>query len=485
MKKLTNLVNYLLISCIYLSYSHLAIAFDAKKIEEIKSAIVMINTRVPMSAYGDPGNWIGTGFIHDKNNGYIITNNHVIGKASIGSYLITFHNGQQAEAYPLYYDIWQDYAILKIDPVILPASSQEIKFTDKKVQEGDQVHIVGMTEAQDFSFHSGYVSNLYDISGQMPQGTYSVNLNSAGGSSGSPLLDDNGEAIGVVYGGGKTYSLALKGSYVQKAAAQLKTGKVPSRKHTGALTEIYSLSQAVQHRDFPKELMEDYIKKYPEARGRVIAVQNMIANSVNENIIKAGDIVWQINDKFIGPDLALFDQMIDENKDDKIELTIYRDGKKIVLKPKIYDVNQNKVHKMIKFGGAIFFEADDFTSAKSGVPLNSLVVKNIDNGGSFSTIPVSFMRDYKNFYIFTISSINNRNVQNLDGLAKVIPSTIKKKFFNIYYKNYQPYIQKFDEILISSHSDCIADITLDNSDLKPQLMRFDQNSLEWIVEDIK
>ena len=36
----------------------------------------------------------GTGFIADKKNGFIVTNSHMISPASIGSYFITFFNGQ-------------------------------------------------------------------------------------------------------------------------------------------------------------------------------------------------------------------------------------------------------------------------------------------------------------------------------------------------------------------------------------------------------
>ena len=44
----------------------------------------------------------------------------------------------------------------------------------------------------------------------MPQGSYVINMNSTGGASGSPVLNNDNKAVGVLYGGGKTHSLALK-----------------------------------------------------------------------------------------------------------------------------------------------------------------------------------------------------------------------------------------------------------------------------------
>jgi len=87
---------------------------NIKDLDKIRQAIVTINSRVPVSAYQNTGSWSGTGFVADKKNGFIITNNHVVGRASVGTYFVTFHNGQQAEAKLAYYDPYADFAILKI-----------------------------------------------------------------------------------------------------------------------------------------------------------------------------------------------------------------------------------------------------------------------------------------------------------------------------------------------------------------------------------
>jgi S1-C subfamily serine protease len=223
-----------------------------KILENVRKAVVTIDARISISAYKDTGNMKGTGFVADKNNGLIVTNAHMVTPASIGSYFITFFNGQQTEAKLLYYDSWQDYAILKIDPANLPSNSTEILFSKDVPKLGQDVFIVGNNEAQDFSVHTGYLSNLYDINGEMPQHTFIVNLNVSGGSSGSPLVNAKGEAIGLHYGGSQTYGMSLKGSYVTHALDALKKGELPKRQHIGIISNIYSLDKAVNHRNFPK-----------------------------------------------------------------------------------------------------------------------------------------------------------------------------------------------------------------------------------------
>lgn len=456
-----------------------------KSTDKVEKAIVTIETRIAVSAYHDPGSLQGTGFITDKANGLIVTNHHVIGGPSIGTYFVTFHNGRQIQAKPLYYDLWQDYAILQVDPAEFPSSVEQILFSTDFAKPGQDVYVVGSPEGEEFSYHTGRVSTLYDIRGTMPQCSYVVNLNSAGGASGSPLLNERDEAIGVIYGGSKTYALALRGEYVQKALNHLKKGEIPPRKHNGVLYEQYSLDKATKHRHFPQDEMNQYIKEFPYARNKVVAVKSILAGSTAEKIIEPGDIIWEINGKPIGGNLALLDMSVDMAVDE-VEFTIFRNGKKLKIKSKLYNVNDNKIHQMVNFAGATFFQADDIVSAVYGVPLNSLSIKNVQTGSSFSNIPLSFTQNYRNLYRLKVEAINDQKISNIKELIELIPNAIKQKFVSIRYKNYQPYYPNFgnDSGFISSQGDFITDITFDTIDTKPSLLRFDHKTSDWLSEDI-
>jgi S1-C subfamily serine protease len=181
-----------------------------------------------------------------------VTNEHVVGGASIGTYFVTFDNGQQAEAKLAYYDVWQDQAILKVNPEDVPKTVEEISFTADQPSLNQSVFIIGNNEGQEFSIHNGILSNLYDINGAMPQHSYIISLNAAGGSSGSPILNLKGQAIGLNYGSGGTFAIALKGEYVTKALDALKARKMPKRQHIGVICQLYSLDKAVKHRNFLK-----------------------------------------------------------------------------------------------------------------------------------------------------------------------------------------------------------------------------------------
>lgn len=460
-------------------------ATNIKDLEKIKQAIVTINSRVPVSAYQNTGSWSGTGFIADLKKGFIITNNHVIGRAAVGTYFITFHNGQQAEAKVAYYDQYADFAILKINPEELPSQIDKIEFSSKKPTLGDEVFIVGNTEDQGFSFHNGYLSDLFDISGQMPQGSYVINMNTTGGASGSPIINSENKAIGVLYGGGKTHALALKSSYVTDVLNSLKDNKSPQRNHIGIISALYSLDKAVKHRNFPTLEMTSYINKFPDARNRIITARSVIAGSTAQNIIMPGDIIWAVNNKELGGDLTILDQTMNEAKD-SITLTIFRNGQKLDKEVKLYDLEKTKIFKMLDFAGAIFFEVDDYAAAKSGIPIGSVAIANVQTGSSFSSIPEMFIQNYKSVYRLVVESMNNQKIVTLDDLAKVVNNAIKQKFINITYKNHQPYFTTFDQEsgFVSSQEQLMQDITFDSIDTKPRILIYDQTLNEWISKEI-
>jgi S1-C subfamily serine protease len=471
----------LLFQIVLFSYQAQASNIRPEIIDKAYKSSVTIEVRTSISAYNEVGEASGTGFINNIKQGFIITNRHVIRQGSVSNYLITFFNGQKAEARLKYYDGWLDFAILQVNPESIPKEAVEITFSSKLPTQNQSVFIVGNNEGQSFSFHDGYLSNLFSINGQMPQHTYVANLNVAGGSSGSPLLNEDGEAIGLNYGGGQTYSLSLKGDYVKDALLYLEKAQEPIRKHIGAICELYSLDQAVKHRNFPKELVQGYLDAFPNTRNNILIVNSTINNSPASGKLKSGDIIWEVDDKRIGASLYDFDQAMNSSKNEKIKLLVYRNGTKTEVIVDLYDINQNKIQQMVEFGGAIIFEADDFFSQKTGMPLKSLAIANISEGMSMSVIQTKWIHGDKAIYRIKPVSIGGVQVKDLNQLIQEIINLNQQKFTTLEFQNYHPYFQKFDGIMISDHENLTSDITLDSIDLKPRVFYFNQLSLDWDV----
>ena len=478
-----------------INYSFAKTKINNGAMSKIEKAIVYIEPRFSMSLYQrtDPEN--GSGFINDKKNGLIVTNNHVIGGASVGSYFVTFYNGRQIQAKVIYYDIWQDYAILKVDPKEIPKKCQEIQFSKDNVTQNQKVFVIGCPGQKEFGMTEGHVSELYSIGTRfmMPQSSYTIHANDpVGGARGSPIINEKLEAVGVLYFGYRNGIEALRGQYVQNALNSIKNSQnSPQRKHCGAICDLYSLHDAVKHRKFPEKIMEEYINKFPEAENKAISVSSTLKGTPAEKALQPGDIIWEIEGKQIGGNLYNFDYGMDSSDKDNVTLTVFRNGEIIKIDIGLYNINNNKIERMVYFGGATFFELDDICSFKSGLPIKSLSISNnVESGSSFSVIPVAYRTGnindpiifWDDYNVLVINSINEKELKNLNDLIEIIPEAIGKRFINIKIKSLQ---SPRDPLYIWSQEELIYDIVLDSIDDKPRILRYDYEAKEWISENLE
>ena len=143
----------------------------------------------------------GSGFIVSE-DGYILTNYHVIEYAYKGNYAVTvmLHDGTRYEASIVGVEDCNDIAVLKIDA----SGLDPVTFGDSdKLSVGDDVYAVGNPLGElEFSMTTGHVSAL-DRLITTDESTEAINMfqidaavNS--GNSGGPVYNANGEVVGIV-----------------------------------------------------------------------------------------------------------------------------------------------------------------------------------------------------------------------------------------------------------------------------------------------
>lgn len=146
----------------------------------------------------------GAGFIYDT-DGHIITNNHVVTDAE--RIIVTFSDGTQTKANLVGTDAGTDLAVIQVDaaanasllkPVVL-ANSDELKVGQMAIAIGSPFQLQG-------SMTTGIISALgrtFEETSSTGSATYSIpdiiQTDAAinHGNSGGPLLDINGQVIGV------------------------------------------------------------------------------------------------------------------------------------------------------------------------------------------------------------------------------------------------------------------------------------------------
>jgi len=147
----------------------------------------------------------GTGF-NVSSSGRIVTNSHVIEGADRIS--IQFPNGARYESisYEMYTDI--DLAVIEIEGVELPYLTMDQYEPGK---EGDTVTIIGNPLGYKKIAQRGLIGQTYQIKGvAVPVFDVGISLNP--GNSGSPVINDQGKVIGVIFAvtdGEATIGLAI------------------------------------------------------------------------------------------------------------------------------------------------------------------------------------------------------------------------------------------------------------------------------------
>src|ERR1035441_10375271 len=152
----------------------------AEIVAHTRPAVVVVET--------DEG--LGSGFII-KPDGIIVTNHHVVANAKEMS--VKLQSGEvYRNVYLLSSDPTNDLAFLKIEAVDLPTIPLG---NSNKVQLGDAVLLVGAPQGLEQTVSDGLISGI-----RLDNGVRVLQTSAAAspGSSGGPLLNRSGEAVGVM-----------------------------------------------------------------------------------------------------------------------------------------------------------------------------------------------------------------------------------------------------------------------------------------------
>lgn len=151
-----------------------------------------------ISVFGDQLQ-VGSGFIIE--GGYLITNAHVIAKLtedgkidSISSMILckAYKSNEKYELEFVYCDPKRDLAILKLDKENL----KPVRFAKNPVRTGERIYAIGNSAGKGLCIIDGLVSNDSRVVGDNE--FIVITANTLHGNSGGPLLNSDGELVGVV-----------------------------------------------------------------------------------------------------------------------------------------------------------------------------------------------------------------------------------------------------------------------------------------------
>ncbi|RZK15572.1 MAG: serine protease [Flavobacterium sp.] len=207
---------------------------------------------LPANKQSNPGNFGGTGFAVST-NGYIATNLHVIKDAD--SVYIQNSDGESFKVKVVHRDPEYDIAILKIDDKHFKNLSA-LPYTIKKNSTGvgENVYTWGYPK-DDAVLGEGYVSSKSGFIGDTTQYQVAIPLNP--GNSGGPLLDNNGNLVGIISGketSAEGASFAIKSKYILEAMRAIPQDSLGKKLTVNKKSVLSGMKRAKQI-----EKLQDYV----------------------------------------------------------------------------------------------------------------------------------------------------------------------------------------------------------------------------------
>lgn len=263
----------------------------------------------------------GSGVIISE-DGYIVTNNHVVDGAS--KLVVKLNDGRKFEAKLIGRDAATDVALIKIDQKNLPALSFG---SSDQLRLGEWVLAIGSPFDLPSTITAGIVSAKARQLGAIPndfsiesfiQTDAAVNP----GNSGGALVNTRGELVGIntliksQTGNYIGYSFAVPSSIVRKVVVDLKKFGIVQRAFLG-------VSYRIVDQDFVDSVGEEY--GISELGGAYI-LSVVEGSSASEAGVRRGDIILKIDGVDITTASALQEQIVKHSPSDKIKLTIKRSG---------------------------------------------------------------------------------------------------------------------------------------------------------------
>lgn len=358
----------------------------------------------------------GSGFIVDAKRGIIATNRHVVG-TSPSHIKIVFEDGDTAEGSLWHYDVWHDFAFVRIKPETRKIGLKAVRLGDSfKLKEQDDVLLIGNNDGQEYSIKFGKTANLWLNRGSRHSATIQTTFDRAGGSSGSPVFNARGEVIGIHFSGTSSTSFEMRIEYLKVALRQLRKRGEVRRGDIGLELGLMLIADAEKHFHLPVKI-GDRIKRLRKDLKRVAFIEHTIPRSAAHEPLMAGDIVLEAGGKEIGDDVYLFDKLVDARVGKTIVLKVVRNGKTIEVKLPVADAEKTKIRSFALFAGGVLHDVTPEQRLRLNIADDGVFLTQAEKGSSLSGLG---REGSHTKYLLLIQGVNGTRTPSLESFIRTV-----------------------------------------------------------------
>ncbi|KAJ3217487.1 serine protease [Dinochytrium kinnereticum] len=355
-----------------------------------------------------------SGFIVDKARGIILSNRHVVNPGPVLAEGIFSQSKEEIKLVPIYRDPVHDFGFFKFDVnEIKYMKLIEIPLKPEKARVGIDIRVIGNDSGERLSILGGTLARLDRKAPQYGSGKYNVYYQAAsmtsGGSSGSPVINVDGEAIALNAGGATSSasSFFLPLDRVVRVLKLLQYG-LPVPRGTLQTVFKYSPFDEVKRLGLKPEVEAAVRSEFPENTGMLV-VSQVIPKGPADEVLESGDIVIKVNGEWLLRFVPL-EELFDSSVGKQIRFMVQRGSEMKELTVTVQDLHSITPSSFIEIGGGIL-NTLSYQMAKSYmVPIGGVFVASA--GYMFGLAGVARK--------CIITALNNIPVSDLESFVNVV-----------------------------------------------------------------
>lgn len=358
-----------------------------------------------------------TGFVVDAERGLILTNRHVVTPGPVIAEAV-FRNNEEVRLTPVYRDPVHDFGFFRYDPAELDyIEPAELPLAPDGASIGRDIRVIGNDAGEQLSILAGTIARLDRKAPDYGRGKYNdfntfyyqAASGTSGGSSGSPVINVNGEVVALNAGAANSAasSFFLPLDRVQRALRLIQNNDPVTR---GTLQTTFENEpyDELSRLGLTEESERLARSEFPKQTG-MLTVAQVIPGSEAANKLAPGDILIRVNGELVTQFVPLA-SILDANVGETISLEIERGGRRLAHELIVDDLHAITPSEYIEFGDAILNNLSYQQSRHYNLPVAGVYVANPGYLLSKNAIPRGAV----------ITDFDKHSIGNLDDLESAL-----------------------------------------------------------------
>ncbi|MEZ4319040.1 MAG: trypsin-like peptidase domain-containing protein [Myxococcota bacterium] len=338
----------------------------------------------------DARSTVGTGFVIDAENGWILTNRHMVHAGPVVAEAI-FENSEEVDLTPVYRDPVHDFGFYRFDPKqIRHMELTELKLDPEGARVGVDIRVIGNDAGEKISILDSTLARVDRNAPDYGPNTFNdfntfyiqAASNTSGGSSGSPVVDIRGVVIALNAGGSTraASSFYLPLYRVVRAFEYIRRGE-PVPRGTLQTRFEYEYFGELERLGLKPET-ETQIRKAFKRQDGGLVVRQVLPQGPADGALLPGDVLLKVDGEWV-VDFVTLESHIDDAVGKKLVLTVQRGGRQLDVDVEVGDLHAITPDEYLEVGRAVLTPLSYMQARNHDLPVRGVYVSV--GGYSFST----------------------------------------------------------------------------------------------------